>query len=58
MDENNKLDQVIEFLNEHIAEVTEYANSKEYSGLDQHDCRIAAEAYELVLNFVQDLKTK
>ena len=51
----NKLKKLEDFLNDHIAEMYEYANSDEYDDLEQHDCRIAAEAYEFVLGYVKDL---
>jgi hypothetical protein len=51
----NKLQNIIDFLNDSIAEMYEYANSDDYDDLEQHDCRIAAEAYEFVLNHVKKL---
>ena len=51
----NKLKKLEDFLNDHIAEMYEYANSDEYDDLEQHDCCIAAEAYELVLSYVKEL---
>lgn len=51
----NKLEKLARFLEDSIAEMYEYADSEEYDDLEQHDCRIAAEAYEFVLNYVNEL---
>ena len=50
-----KLKKIADFLEDSIAEMYEYANSDEYDDLEQHDCRIAAEAYEFVLGYVKEL---
>lgn len=51
-----KIESIIDFLKDSIAEMYEYADSDDYDDLEQHDCRIAAEAYEFVLSYVEDLK--
>lgn len=56
MDENKKLDRIIEFLNDQISELTEYTDSEDFDELEKHDCNVAIETYELVLNYVKDLK--
>jgi hypothetical protein len=50
-----KLKKIADFLKDSIAEMYEYANSDEYDDLEQHDCCIAAEAYEFVLRYVKKL---
>ena len=55
IDMKNKLKKLEVFLNESIAEMHEYANSDDYDDLEQHDCRIAAGAYERVLSYIKDL---
>ncbi len=50
-----KLKKIADFLEDSRAEMYEYANSDEYDDLEQHDCRIAAEAYERVLSYVKEL---
>lgn len=50
-----KLKKIADFLEDSIAEMYEYANSDEYDDLEQHDCCIAAEAYERVLSYVKEL---
>ncbi len=49
----NKIKKLVEFLEDSIAEMYEYADSDEYDDLEQHDCCIAAEELERVLNFVK-----
>lgn len=49
----NKIKKLVEFLEDGIAEMYEYANSEDYDDLEQHDCRIAAEELERVLNYVK-----
>ena len=51
----NKLKKLADFLKDSMAEMYEYADSDDYDDLEQHDCRIAAEAYEFVLNYVNEL---
>lgn len=49
----NKIKKLVEFLEESIAEMYEYSDSDEYDDCEQHDCDIAAEAYQHVLNYVK-----
>lgn len=49
----NKIKKLVEFLEDSIAEMYEYADSDEYDDLEQHDCCVAAGAYEFVLNYVK-----
>ena len=49
----NKIKKLVEFLEDSIAEMHECADSDEYDDLEQHDCCVAAEAYEFVLNYVK-----
>ena len=49
----NKIKKLVEFLEDSIAEMYEYANSEEYDDVEQHDCCVVAEAYEYVLNYVK-----
>lgn len=49
----NKIKKLVEFLEDSIAEMYEYANSDEYDDMEQHDCCVAAEAYEFVLKYVK-----
>lgn len=49
----NKIKKLVEFLEGSIAEMYEYANSDEYDDLEQHDCRVAAEVYEFVLDYAK-----
>lgn len=51
----NNLNKLADFLKDSIAEMYEYANSDEYDDMEQHDCCIAAEAYEHVLSYVEKL---
>ena len=49
----DKIKKLVEFLEDSIAEMYEYANSDEYDDVEQHDCCIAAKAYQFVLNHVK-----
>ena len=49
----DKIQKFVGWLEETIAEMYEYAESDEYDNLEQHDCRVAADAYELVLHYVK-----
>ena len=49
----DKIKNLVKFLEDTIAKMYEYANSDEYDDSEQHDCCIAAEAYEFVLNHVK-----
>ena len=49
----NKIKKLVEFLEDGIAELYEYANSEDYDDLEQHDCCIAAEELKRVLNYVK-----
>lgn len=50
----NEIQKLIEFLNDSIKEMYEYSQSDDYDDLEQHDCRVTAEAYEFILNYVED----
>lgn len=47
--------RIIEFLNDAISEMKGYIDGNEHNELEKHDCRVAKEAYEQVLNYVQGL---
>ena len=51
------LENIKNFLKESIAEMEGYINDEDngYSDLDRHECVIAQEAYEFVLNYVNSL---
>ena len=57
----NNGDEIIEniknFLKDSITEMEDYIDDEDngYSDLDRHDCAIAQEAYEFVLNYVNRL---
>lgn len=42
-------------LEDSIAEMESYAEDDEYDDCEQHDCRVAAEAYEQILAFVNKI---
>lgn len=45
--------QLIEFLAESIDELNGYLTGDEHDEIEKHDCKIAKEAYQNVLNFLQ-----
>lgn len=49
----NKIKKLVEFLEDGIAEMYEYANSEDYDDLEQHDCCVVSEELERVLNYVK-----
>lgn len=49
----NKIKKLIEFLEDGIAELYGYTNSEDYDDLEQHDCYVAAQELEWVLDYVK-----
>lgn len=50
------IDDVREFLKDSINEMTNYIEDKDngYDDLERHDCTVAKEAYEYVLNAINN----
>lgn len=45
--------EVINYLEESIKEMDEYAISEEYDELEKHDCAVAAQAYRTILDYIK-----
>ena len=51
----DRVNAIKEFLKDAIAEMNDYIDDENngYDDLERHDCRIACESYEYVLNYVE-----
>lgn len=47
--------RIKQYIEDSIAEMESYAEDPTYDDCEQHDCRVAAEAYEQILSFVNKI---
>ena len=54
---NKTIENIKDFLKDSIEEMTYYIEDKDngYDDLERHDCRVARESYENVLNYIEKL---
>lgn len=50
-----KMGRIINLLEDNISELTRYTNNDEYDDVEVHDCNVAIEAYQLVLDAIKNL---
>lgn len=51
----DKIKQIIDYLNDSIAEYNGYLNDPEYDDIEQHDVRVASDTCKEILRFINDL---
>ena len=47
------LEELKALINQNIAELQEYASDDDYSPLEQHDCNVAIETYQYILDAME-----